>query len=250
MKIPASMQSIGARMKSYEENQRLEKGAVIIRVDGKGFHTWTKKIGALKPFDSVVHDCMVHATKRVSMEMQGCRIAYTQSDETTFLLTNLGEKEGAWFDYKVQKLASVTASMFTHYFNARYEYAAITRGYPSIPAFFDARAFSIPVEDAANVFVWRQQDWNRNSVQMLGHHHMGHAKMQNRTAGVVRTILKDEYGVDWFGLMAWEKFGTFVYPHPEDPLNTSIPLDYYEINRVAGLDKYLEKMNDSYSNGR
>lgn len=247
MRIPDSMQSIGNRMKSYEENQRLEKGAVIIRVDGKGFHTWTKKIQALRPFDSVVHNCMVHATKRVSMEMQGCRIAYTQSDESTFLLTNLNEKEGAWFDYKVQKLASITASMFTYHFNSRNENYCLLRGYSRVPAFFDARAFSIPVEDAANVFVWRQQDWNRNSVQMLGHYHMGHAKMQNRTAGVVRTILKDEYGVDWFGLDAWEKFGTFVYPHPEGPLTTSIPLDYYEINRAAGLDEYLEKMNDPYS---
>lgn len=241
MKIPDSMQPIGTRMKSYEDDSRLDKGVAIIRIDGKGFHTWTKKIGAFRPFDSVVHDCMVHATKQVAMEMQGFRIAYTQSDETTFLLSNMKEKEGAWFDYKVQKLASITSSMFTYHFNSRYENHCLLRGYPRVPAFFDARAFSMPVEDAANVFVWRQQDWNRNSVQMLGHYHMGHAKMQNRTAGEVRSILKDEYGVDWFGLDAWEKFGTFVLPDNDSPLTSSVPLNYYEINRAAELDQYMEK---------
>ncbi len=241
MKIPRSSDSLATRMKSYEDNNRLDKGATIIRVDGKSFHTWTKKIGAKRPFDDVVHDCMAYATKRVAIEMQGFRMAYTQSDESTFLLTNLKEKEGAWFDYKVQKLASITASMFTHFFNAHYEHAVITRGYPSIAAFFDARAFSIPVADAANAFVWRQQDWNRNSVQMLGQHYMSHAQMQGKTAGVVRSTLKDKYQIDWFGLEDWQKFGTFVLTDEGEPLTLCAPLSYAEINRVAGLDLYMEK---------
>ncbi len=241
MKIPYSMQSIGTRMKSYENDERLEKGAVIIRVDGKGFHTWTKKIQAEKPFDSVVRGCMLYATEKVAEQMQGFKLAYHQSDESTFLLANLGEKEGAWFDYKIQKLSSVTASMFTEAFNNEYQKYCLTAGYLEVPAIFDARAFSIPVEDAANNFVWRQQDWNRNSLQMLGQHYISHSKMQGLGAAKVRNLLKDEYGVNWFNLDDWEKFGTFVIPGVEGLFTSSEYMFYDEINKMTGFDKYMEK---------
>lgn len=232
---------ISTRMKSYENDDRLPKGTVIVRVDGKAFHTWTKRIGAKRPFDKIVSSCMRYATFKVAEQMQGFKLAYTQSDESTFLLSNLGEKEEAWFDYKVQKIASVTASLFTQFFNDEFELYTTCSKYPVIPAYFDARVFSIPVKDAANNFVWRQQDWNRNSVQMLGHHYMGHKRMQNLNTGQVRFLLKEEYGVDWFGLDGWEKFGTFFIQDSRSVLTYIAPMTYEEINRVTELDQYMEK---------
>lgn len=239
------MQSIATRMKSYENDERLPKGAVIIRVDGKAFHTWVKKVKGVRPFDQHISAAMRWATHKTSEQMQGFKLAYTQSDESTFLISNLGEKEGAWFDYKVQKIASVTASLFTEAFNTEFAMYANVFLRPFVPAHFDARAFSIPVHDAANNFVWRQQDWNRNSLQMLGHHHISHSKMQGCTAAKVRNILKQEYNVDWFALKNWEKFGTFFKPEGPDGVFTwSTPMNYDEINRVAGLDQYMELIND------
>lgn len=232
---------ISTRMKSYEEDRRFPKGAVIIRVDGKGFHRWTKLIGAKKPFDRVVHCTMSIAAKQTALEMQGFKLAYVQSDEVTFLLTNLGEKEGAWFDYKVQKLASVTASLFTSFFNNEFELQCFMHGYRKYIANFDARAFSIPVEDAANNFVWRQQDWARNSIQMLGHHHMGHKAMQGLDTQKVKDMLLEGYNVDWFDMEDWKNFGTFIRPDGPDGVFTwSAPMRYDEINRVTGLDQYME----------
>lgn len=228
---------IGTRMKSYESDERLPKGTVIIRVDGKAFHTWTRKVHAIKPFDHVIHQCMSQATKKVAEEMQGFKLAYTQSDESSFLIANLGENEGAWFDYKPQKLASITASMFTQAFNDSYEYHSYVSGYPRVTAVFDARAYSVPVNDAANVFVWRQQDWKRNSVQMLGHHHLGHKAMQGLSSIKVQSAL-GERGINWGDLDPWKKYGTFVVP--ETLLTTHEYMHYDEINRVTGLDQHLE----------
>jgi tRNA(His) guanylyltransferase len=239
---------IATRMKSYENDERLPKGAVIIRVDGKGFHTWTKAIKAKKPFDNVVHKCMLHATQKLASEIQGFKIAYTQSDESTFMLSNLEEKEGAWFDYKVQKLASVSASIFTNAFNDEYDFYCNFAGYAGVPALFDARAFSIPVEDAANNFVWRQQDWARNSVQMLGRAYISHKDMQGLNSQKVLNILKEKYAVDWHSLEDWERFGTFVVPDDVMFLTPSVPMNYDEINRMTTFDKYLEQMNDSHKN--
>lgn len=232
---------IATRMKSYENDERFPKGAVIIRVDGRGFHRWTKLIGAKRPFDRAVNSSMLIAAKQTALNMQGFKLAYVQSDEATFLLTNLGEKEGAWFDYKVQKLASVTASLFTSSFNDEFKTRCFMEGYAEYVANFDARAFSIPIEDAANNFVWREQDWFRNSVQMLGRHHMTHRDMQGLNSAEVRTILKRDFDVDWWHLENWQKFGTFIKPEGPDGVFTwSAPMSYDEINQVTGLDQYLE----------
>ncbi len=235
---------IATRMKSYEDNTRFPKGTVIIRVDGRSFHTWTKKVKCIRPFDQLISSAMRYATYMVAKEMQGFKIAYTQSDEATFLISNLGEKEGAWFDYKAQKIASVTASLFTQVFNTEFKLYSEVFGRPIVPAYFDARAFSIPVHDAANSFVWRQQDWYRNSVQMLGHHYFSHSRMQGMTSPEVREALIEEHGVDWTKLDDWQKYGTFVIQADRQDLTTSVPLSYDEINRVTGLDRHLELMND------
>jgi len=239
--LKESNMQIGDRMKSYELDHRLSKGVAVIRVDGKAFHTWTKQIKADKPFDSTVHECMIMASRAVLREAQGAKLAYTQSDEATFMLANLGENEGAWFDYKVQKLASVTASIFTNAFAHEYHYHVITRGYPNRPAVFDSRVYSVPIDDAANVFVWRQQDWSRNSIQMLGHAFMGHRAMQNLNTETVKSILMTDYNQDWNNLEDWKKYGTFVIPQHGGVLTTSRYMHYDEINQVAGLIDYLER---------
>lgn len=232
---------IATRMKSYEEDQRFPKGAVIIRVDGKNFHNWVKYAGAKKPFDMHVHHCMLAATRRTALHMQGFKLAYTQSDESTFLLTNLGDNESGWFDYKAQKMASIAASMFTTHFNEEWLicWEAIS-GYKRVPAWFDARAFSIPLEDAANNFVWRQQDWARNSVQMLGHHYISHKAMQGLNVQKVKELLKRDHNVDWNDLAGWEKYGSFLEKVEVGFLTRQYLLHYDEINRVTGLDKYME----------
>jgi len=196
--------SLGGRMKQYEDKTRLAKGVVAIRVDGKAFHTWTWKAKLNRPFDMYMHVAMCKAMKEVAKEMQGFRLAYTQSDECTFMLANLEEMAGAWFDYKVQKLASITASIFTLHFNGW-----IKRFHPYAPdAFFDARAFSVPVEDAANVFVWRQQDNDRNWVQAYAASKYSHRDLQGISNRELLEWLERD-GHSTRVLSGWVKYGTF-----------------------------------------
>lgn len=223
---------IGIRMKSYEIPRVLEKGAVIIRVDGKSFHTWTNQVGAIKPFDTAIIACMTYASIRVSESMQGFRLAYTQSDESTFLLANEGEKEELWFGGKLDKLVSITASMFTYYFNERFNFFAKHYDqYVTVPAFFDARAFNIPIEDAANCFYWRQIDWLRNSISMLGRAHFSHKELSGKSVDKVKEMLLKK-GIDWEDCLDYEQFGTFITME-QVPLH--LKADYSIINRMAGI---------------
>lgn len=223
-------QDIGTRMKSYEANRRLAKGAVIIRVDGKAFHTWTKQIKADKPFDAAVMRTMMQATNETAYQMQGFRLAYTQSDEATFLLVS-EENQELWFGGKLDKVVSIASSMFTYYFNNAWEYSVVTRGYSSIPAFFDARAFNIPIGDAANCFYWRQLDWMRNSITMLARAHFSHKQLHGKSTRDMKLMLAEK-GVTWEELSPEEKYGTFI----TNVGSLRDRADYYLINELAGIN--------------
>ena len=67
-----------------------------------------------KPFDAKLIAAMVHATQQTAKQMSGFKLAYTQSDEATFLLIDYdGFDTQGWFDYELQKVVSITASTFT-----------------------------------------------------------------------------------------------------------------------------------------
>jgi tRNA(His) guanylyltransferase len=234
--------SLGDRMKSYEDRHQLQKGVVLVRVDGKAFHTWTRNAHLNRPFDESMHNAMEYATTKIAKEMQGFRIAYTQSDETTFLLENLKPESGAWFDYKVQKLASISASMFTHHFNQYFRRYA--KNYAP-PAYFDARAFRMPTEDAANNFVWRQQDNTRNHIQAKAHHVFSHSEIQNKNSVELTQMLFDAgYGLET--LPEWVRYGTFVVRSPKGYWDSfDERLNYDEINQFAGLEEHINATSTS-----
>ena len=115
--------SLENRMKAYEHitrNYLTRRIPVIIRIDGKAFHTFTK--GIKRPFDDKLHEVMEVTTKLLLSNIQGCKLAYTQSDEISLLLTDYDAIEtDAWFGYNIQKIASISASMATLYFNRTWE---------------------------------------------------------------------------------------------------------------------------------
>ena len=112
---------LGIRMKeNYEIRARsylTRRTPVIIRIDGKAFHTFTK--GFMKPFDKLLMNSMWDTMKYLCENIQGCVLGYTQSDEISLLLIDYKNLESsAWFDYQVQKVCSVAASMATMRFNS------------------------------------------------------------------------------------------------------------------------------------
>lgn len=172
------------RMKeNYESRSRsylLRRTPVIIRLDGKAFHTYTKHLN--KPFDSGLTNDMIEVTKFLCKNIQGVRLGYYQSDEISLLLTDYTKLESqAWFDYELQKVCSVAASLATSKFNqlriARHfhkmdsDFHTLQETVDSLENFtmgnFDARAFNLPKEEVANYFLARQKDAVKNSISML-----------------------------------------------------------------------------------
>lgn len=118
---------LGKRMKeNYEsvpKSRLTRRTPVIIRIDGKAFHTLTK--GFNKPFDEVLMHTMQCTMRSLCENIQGCVLGYTQSDEISLLLTDYKRHTSeAWFDYEVMKMCSISASMSSVYFNEWFQYFA------------------------------------------------------------------------------------------------------------------------------
>lgn len=226
---------LGVRMKTFYEQipktKLMRRCPVAIRIDGKAFHTFTR--GFHKPFDEVLIKSMQETMKYLCENIQGCVLGYTQSDEITLIIVDYKKlTSSAWFDYEVQKICSIAASMATMVFNnifSKYvkefdlELAyndngidteenrklweiykkAINKG-----AMFDARCFNIPKEEVTNLVYWRQLDASRNSIQMVGQANFSHKELQNKSCNDIQDMLMTQKAINWNDLPTYQKIGS------------------------------------------
>ena len=215
---------IGTRMKTFYEEASKTKlmkcTPVVIRIDGRAFHTFTK--GFNKPFDSTLMTAMQATMMHLCENIQGCVLGYTQSDEITLILIDYQKlNSSAWFDYEVQKLCSISASMATMAFNryfreiatAKYErdkkfwahdkwlayseqlYQTYSKVFDT--AMFDARCFNIPKEEVTNLLYWRQLDATRNSIESAAHYYFKQSALQNKSQADILYMLNTQKDIDW-----------------------------------------------------
>ena len=194
--------SLGDRMKMYYEERSQtsldRRTPVIMRLDGKAFHTVTKHCE--KPFDDKLRNCLIRATRRLLSEMQGARCAFLQSDEISILLIDYDTLTSeAWFDYNVQKLNSISSGILSVQFSIEFTTFAT----------FDSRVFNIPGAEVNNYFVWRQKDWERNSIQMLARAHFSHKECHNKKIPDLHEMLYTKH-INWTDLESYWKNGTLI----------------------------------------
>lgn len=232
---------LGTRMKEFYENvpktRLTRRTPVAIRIDGKAFHTFTR--GFQKPFDEVLGNAMIHTMEYLCKNIQGCVFGYTQSDEITLLLIDYQKlTSSAWFDYEVQKMCSISASMATMAFNEAFMKEThkffekhcdlyVNLGYGQETwdneenkklyqtyckklrtAMFDARCFNIPKEEACNLVYWRQLDATRNSIQMVGQANFSHKELQGCSCSVIQNMLHEQKDINWNNFPTRWKRGT------------------------------------------
>lgn len=200
--------TIGDRMKNNYENitryYLTRRMPVIIRIDGKAFHTFTR--GFKKPFDDVLVKTMQDTIKYLCENIQGCVLGYTQSDEISLVLTDYAElTTDAWFGNNLQKMCSVSASMATMAFNKfLYDnmpvdeensgtyYKALEKG-----AMFDSRVFTIPKEEVCNYLIWRQQDATRNSILSVGIANFSQKELHCKSCNDIQDMLMLQKSINW-----------------------------------------------------
>ena len=76
-------------MKEYERTSEVKltrRRPMIIRLDGKACHSWTKKSGCVRPFDHRLMDMMAVLTRYLCENFGGAELGYTQLDEISILI--------------------------------------------------------------------------------------------------------------------------------------------------------------------
>ena len=225
---------LGKRMKEFYEQvpktRLVRRMPVAIRIDGKAFHSFTK--GFKRPFDEILIQSMQRTMQYLCENIQGCVLGYHQSDEITLILIDYRKlTSSAWFDYEVQKMCSISASMATMAFNKYFreltdnylrsdawvnhyweedveKYANTLKKAIDKGAMFDARCFNIPKEEVCNLIYWRQLDATRNSIQMVGQANFSHKELQNKSCNQIQDMLMTEKGINWNDFPVYQKRGS------------------------------------------
>lgn len=203
-------QSLEDRMKCYEQGTcplLPENIPIILRLDGRAFHTITRSLE--KPFDDTFINMMnTIALDLCDNEIQNARMAYLQSDEISILIYKK-VLSGSWFNNDVQKMTSISASrascVATNFATGTHLFGV------NIKIMFDSRVFLVPEKDVCNYFIWRQRDWERNSLQMTCRQHYSQKQLNNKNSNDMHEMLHQKK-VNWNNFYTHLKRGRCIVP--------------------------------------
>lgn len=199
---------LGDRLKGYEKRTQinlLSQIPVIGRVDGRCFHSFVR--GLERPYDKRLVDCMRQTAIQVADETSAL-LAYTQSDEITFLWYQKDYDSEIWFNGKHSKMVSQLAALTTLFFykNCEKYLPEYCKKNPS----FDARVFQVPTKaEACNVFLWRELDATRNSVSMAARSVYSHKQLDGQGRADMMDMLMEK-GINWNDYPAFFKRGSYI----------------------------------------
>lgn len=165
------------RIESYQnasDYRLLAKVPLIISINGRSFSKLTSLLE--KPYDGKFAECMFSTALRLASEIEGALFSYQYNDEIILVTRNDQNIETApWYDNKVQKIASTTASLATLHFNQCA--SAINLNLMGEPL-FTSQVFVVPtIAEAINTIVYKQQHNFLTSIQLscfyelLKHHY-------------------------------------------------------------------------------
>ena len=152
--------------------------------------------------------CMIETTRYLVQETNA-RIGYTQSDEMTLAWFEPSQSTSEYsFDGRFQKIASVLAGMAS----ARFV-QLVARDLPAkvdaVPH-FDCRVWQVPTpDDAADVFVWREDDATKNSITMAAGAYYSDRELHGKDSAAKHELLFAK-GVNWNDYPAFFKRGTYL----------------------------------------
>lgn len=224
--------------RSLTDYKLLPNSYVIAMIDGRSFSKMIKN-RFKKPFDNEFIDMMNETAVYVAKNIQGCKFAYTQSDEISFVIYDDDTADSdSFFGYRICKLQSIIASLATAKFNQ-----LMTLHLLDTPCSqddmkqivsdmglcqFDCKVWNVPSFN--DMFAWllyRQIDCIRNSKQQAAQTYLSHKQLIGLHTDEQIKLLKDFRGIDWnTEYNDGEKYGRFIYKEKETYHNDKMDCDY------------------------
>lgn len=237
--------TLGVKMKAIEHRFRREINPddyVILRLDGKAFHTFTK--GMTRPHDARLQECMNRTMLKLCESIQGVRLAYTQSDEISLLITawndksiKAGRESQLWMGGVEAKMVSISASIAAAHFNE----AAQDLDLPTDKlAYFDSRVFTLHPDDHAEVrkyFKWRRDDCVRNSISMVGQSQFSPKQLHGVRSDKLLSMLS-RTGTPWESFPTGFRFGRYAVKESREMSVTRTLPTTGETETVSAIRNY------------
>jgi tRNA(His) guanylyltransferase len=225
---------LGDRCKSFElveADRRAMRGLPLLaRLDGRAFHTFTRDLR--RPYEQGMSLAMIETTRYLVQEMIAL-VGYTQSDEITLAWYEPVQSESDYaFDGRFQKLSSVLAGMAS----ARFCQLVATHlpGKVQETPHFDCRVWQVPtLQDAADVFIWREDDATKNSISMAAGAYYTDEELDRKNSSHKQEMLWQK-GVNWNDYPSFFKRGTYLQRRTvERPLSADERARIPELHRPA-----------------
>lgn len=186
---------------------------IICHLDGKNFSRLIKN-NFKKPFDKDFIEMMNNTAKFLCNNVQGCKLAYVQSDEISLLITDFDTPEtDILFGGRLCKIQSILASLATSEFNRwflkyqlektktsdDYKFENVIDKITTVKlAQFDCKCWTVPnFNDAFAWFLYRSIDCTKNSMQQTAQTYLSYKELLKLDAKSQIDLLKEKKGIDW-----------------------------------------------------
>lgn len=205
-----SKDGLGDRCKEYElaeAGRRAMRGLPLIaRLDGRAFHTFTRDLR--RPYEEGMSSSMIEITRYLVQHMNAL-VGYTQSDEITLAWFESSQSIAGYdFEGRFQKIASVLAGMASARFGQLVRERLPHKA--SETPHFDCRVWQVPtLADAADVFIWREDDATKNSISMAAGAYYSDKELAGKSSSMKQDLLWQK-GINWNDYPAFFKRGTYV----------------------------------------
>ena len=195
-------------MKEYEIYSDLRvpvNSKIIIRLDGRSFHSFAQNMELKKPYDDNFCSVMVNVSKELFEEFSPLFI-YSFSDEISILLDNVP------FNGRIEKMNSVIAGFASSSFTLNYDVQF------SKAVSFDSRVIPITDDEIYDYFKWRQDEAWRNCINGYGIHFLKSKYSSDEANEKINGLgLSDihemlfQNGINLNDVETWKKRGIGVY---------------------------------------
>lgn len=232
-------------MKEYESynNLKVPKGSkIVLRLDGRNFHSLSNNLNLKRPYDNNFIKSMVLTSRDIFKEFSSLFI-YTFSDEINILLSEIP------FSGRIEKLDSVFPSLASSALTMHLKdnFSNFDKNTSIIS--FDSRVIPLASnDDVVNYFKWRQDESWRNCINSYGYWTLREdlsakeatKRLKNLKSSDIHQLLF-ERGINLNNILTYHKRGIGIYKvkKPIKGINPKINKEENSFRNLLFIDREL-----------
>ena len=237
-------------MKEYEIYNDLKvpnESNIILRLDGRNFHSLSNNLNLKKPYDDDFIKAMVLTSKDIFKEFSPLFI-YSFSDEINILLSEIP------FSGRIEKLNSIFPSLASSALTKHLENSFNNSNIPIIS--FDSRI--IPIAKSTNIvdyFKWRQDESWRNCINSYGYWTLredfsakeSSEKLKNLKSQDIHQLLFEK-GINLNDVELYQKRGIAIYKNRKEisGINHKTNNNEHSYRNILFFDNELPIFNEDF----